>query len=127
MTIDEQIEHQQKRVDNLNALHKRLIEGEGSIPLEAVASANQVPAEVVAESIRREAAILASLVAHRVSGPMADQLLVQLAGTLLAAEGSATGENDAKEGSFGWSPAYAAVKRLRAAHDELLARTGETK
>ena len=42
---------------------------------------------------------------------------VRLAGCLVAAEGSATGQNDVPEGGYGWSTAYAAVKKLREGYD----------
>ena len=38
--------------------------------------------------------------------------LTQLGGCLLAAEGNATGTNDAEKGDYGWSPAFQAVKEL---------------
>jgi hypothetical protein len=47
-----------------------------------------------------------------------DQLDVQLAGCLVAADG---GTNDpAKKGSYGWSPAYQAVLDLRRKYDNLV-------
>jgi hypothetical protein len=41
-----------------------------------------------------------------------ERLRVQLAGCLVAAEGLATGENDCKEGDYGWSESFRAVKEL---------------
>ena len=42
-----------------------------------------------------------------------EQLQVQLAGCLVAAEGYAHGECDCVQGDYGWSPAFQAVKVLR--------------
>lgn len=113
VTIDEQIEHQQGRVTSVDRLYKRLCDPN------AERQASDPPRDVVAESLKRETAILASLTAHRTSGPMAEQLLVQLAGVLVAADGGATGVHDAKQGDYGWSPAFKAVKKLRQGYDAL--------
>jgi hypothetical protein len=43
-----------------------------------------------------------------------ERAIVQLAGCLVAAEGGATGDNDVKKDAYGWSPAFEAVKKLRA-------------
>ena len=48
----------------------------------------------------------------------AEQLQTQLAGCLVAAEGGATGNNDAHQGDYGWSPAFEAVKRIRRERDD---------
>lgn len=51
---------------------------------------------------------------------MEDQLRVQLAGCLTAAEGYISGKNRATKEMYGWSPAYQAVLELRESF-ELLA------
>ncbi len=53
------------------------------------------------------------------SGRDLEQLEVQLAGCATAALG--WNENPAKQGDYGWSPAYQDVLELRARHDDLLA------
>lgn len=55
-----------------------------------------------------------------------DHTRVQLAGCLVAAEGNATGENDCEKGDYGWSAAFAAVKRLRAERDILAEKVEKT-
>lgn len=42
-----------------------------------------------------------------------EQLRVQLAGCLTAAEGHIHGNNRASQGNYGWTPAYQAVLELR--------------
>ena len=42
-----------------------------------------------------------------------EQLRVQLAGCLTAAEGHMRGNNRASQGDYGWTPAYQAVLELR--------------
>lgn len=48
-----------------------------------------------------------------------ERALVQLAGCRLAAKGCATGVHDAVKGDYSWSPAFQAVKDLRAECDRL--------
>lgn len=48
-----------------------------------------------------------------------DQLRVQLAGCLTAAEGHIKGKNRAKRGMYGWSLAYQKVLELRLAFQKL--------
>jgi len=51
-----------------------------------------------------------------------EQLRVQLAGCLTAAEGFISKEHIAYCGDYGWSPAYQAVLDLRIKHERLLAQ-----
>lgn len=59
--------------------------------------------------------------------PALEQARVQLAGCLLAAEGNATGANDAKKGDYGWSLAFEVTKRLRERAELLRSLLGQVR
>jgi hypothetical protein len=71
-------------------------------------------------SVRLEAAVSHArlILGHRESYlKEVEQLRVQLAGCLVAAEGNAVGDNDAPQGTYGWSLAYERTKEVKTALD----------
>jgi len=61
------------------------------------------------------------------SGDSVERLRVQLAGCLVAAEGNATGKNDAEPGSYGYSESFRAVRELRGNYDRAKAELDEAR